>query len=387
MFDLYEKKETKSKTTNGNLHKAKQAKNDEFYTQLSDIEKELMHYKPHFKDKIVYCNCDDPEWSNFWKYFHLNFAHLGLKKLIATFYHIGQSVYKMEYTGGDDNNISAGVKIHLTGNGDFRSDECIETLKESDIIVTNPPFSMFREYVAQLMECGKKFIIIGNPNAVTYKEFFPLLKNNQVWVGAKPWSAEMYFGVPKEQEEYLVAHKKEGSAYVIKDGQILGRVATVWFTNLDHSKRHEKLPLYKTFNQEEYPIYDNYAAWNVDRVADIPMDKVFELTVDEETYKRLKDTYGNDLVLIDTDNGYHINVSNPIIGVPITFLDKFNPEQFEIVVFRKGEDGKDLIFTNERESSTVLSYLCTTAIPGMIKNAEGKICGNPTYARITIRKI
>lgn len=158
MFDLYEKKETKSKTSNGNLHKAKVNKNDEFYTQLTDIEKELMHYKEHFKDKIVYCNCDDPEWSNFWKYFHLNFAHLGLKKLIATFYHIGTSVYKMEYTGGDDNNISAGVKIPLTGNGDFRSDECVETLKESDIVVTNPPFSCYSSDTEVMTNNGWKLI-------------------------------------------------------------------------------------------------------------------------------------------------------------------------------------------------------------------------------------
>lgn len=158
MFDLYEKKETKSKTSNGNLHKAKVNKNDEFYTQLTDIEKELMHYKEHFKDKIVYCNCDDPEWSNFWKYFHLNFAHLGLKKLIATFYHIGNSVYKMEYTGGDDNDISAGVKIPLTGNGDFRSDECIETLKESDIVVTNPPFSCYSSDTEVMTNNGWKLI-------------------------------------------------------------------------------------------------------------------------------------------------------------------------------------------------------------------------------------
>ncbi len=158
MFDLYEKKETKSKATNGNLHKAKVNKNDEFYTQLTDIEKELMHYKEHFKDKIVYCNCDDPEWSNFWKYFHLNFAHLGLKKLIATFYHIGASVYKMEYTGGDDNNISAGVKIPLTGNGDFRSEECVETLKESDIVVTNPPFSCYSSDTEVMTNNGWKLI-------------------------------------------------------------------------------------------------------------------------------------------------------------------------------------------------------------------------------------
>ena len=336
MFELYEKRETKSSANNKNLHKAKNAKNDEFYTQLTDIEKELMHYKEHFKDKIVYCNCDDPEWSNFWKYFHLNFAHLGLKKLIATFYHIGTSVYKMEYTGGDDNNISAGVKIPLTGNGDFRSDECVETLKESDIVVTNPPFSMFREYVAQLMKYEKKFVIIGNPNAVTYKEFFPLLKTNQVWVGAKPWSSEMYFGVPKEQEEYLVAHKKEGSAYVIKNGQILGRAATIWFTNLDHKKRHEKLILYKTYNPEEYPKYDNYDAINVDKVTDIPIDY------------------------------------DGVMGVPITFLDKYNPDQFEIIDALNRYALLDTQKTNEYVQKNHL-HTCN-------------VNGEATYYRIVIQK-
>ena len=336
MFDLYEKKETKSSANNKNLHKAKNAKNDEFYTQLTDIEKELMHYKEHFKDKIVYCNCDDPEWSNFWKYFHLNFAHLGLKKLIATFYHIGTSVYKMEYTGGNDNDISSGTKTPLKGNGDFRSDECVEILKESDIVVTNPPFSLFREYVAQLMKYEKKFVIIGNKNAINYKEFFPLVMNNNVWIG---YNSPNEFNTPDG-----ITQKVNGLCR--------------WFTNLDIQKRYEKLPLYKTFNQEEYPIYDNYAAWNVDKVTDIPVDKVFELTVDGETYKRLKDTYKDDLVLIDTDNGYHIKVSNPIIGVPITFLDKFNPDQFEIVVFRKGEDSKDLIFTNARERVQPYFRIC-----------------------------
>ena len=359
MFDLYEKKETKSKATNGNLHKAKQAKNDEFYTQLSDIEKELMHYKPHFKDKIVYCNCDDPEWSNFWKYFHLNFAHLGLKKLIATFYHIGQSVYKMEYTGGDDNNISAGVKIPLTGNGDFRSDECESILRDSDIVVTNPPFSLFREYVAQLMKYEKKFVIIGNKNAITYKEFFPLLKYDKVWIG---YNSPSEFNTPDG-----ITQKVNGLCR--------------WFTNLDIQKRHEKLPLYKKFNQKEFPIYDNDAAWNVDRVADIPVDKVFELTVDEETYNRLKDTYGNDLILIDTDNGYHIKVSNPIIGVPITFLDKFNPDQFEIVGSFNNSKQED-----KAQNLYVLSTDTPTIINGDEKTWNGPVVNKiPLYKRIVIR--
>ena len=272
MFDLYEKKETKSKATNGNLHKAKVNKNDEFYTQLTDIEKELMHYKEHFKDKIVYCNCDDPEWSNFWKYFHLNFAHLGLKKLIATFYHIGASVYKMEYTGGDDNNISAGVKIPLTGNGEFRSEECIETLKESDIVVGNPPFSLARPFVEQLVTYNKKFLIIGDLNWITYKEIFPLIKNNEIWLG---------FNYVKE--------------FTQPDGTIKKFGNKLWFTNLDHSKRHEKLPLWKNYTPKEYPKYDNYDAINVDKVTDIPCDYC------------------------------------DLIGVPITFMNSYCPEQFEIV--------------------------------------------------------
>ena len=300
-------------SANANLHKAKDAKNDEFYTQLTDVSKELMHYKEHFKDKIVFCNCDDPTWSAFWKYFHLNFAELGLKKLISTHYDREESTYKMEYTGGDDNNIEVGVKTQLEGNGDFRNQECLDLLDECDIVVTNPPFSLFREYVAVLMEHKKKFIILGNPNAVTYKEFFPLLKDNKVWVGAKPWSQEMYFGIPAEQQEWLVKNKKEGSAYIIKDGEVLGRVATIWFTNLDIIKRHEKLILWKNYTPEEYPKYDNYDAINVDKVSEIPVDY------------------------------------DGVMGVPITFMDKYNPKQFEIVAFRKGEDGKDLVFTEERE--------------------------------------
>lgn len=304
---------------NTNLSAAKRAKNDEFYTQLTDIEKELRHYRKHFKGKTVLCNCDDPFESNFFKYFVLNFNRLGLKKLITTCYE-GSAVaeyrngkakpYKAVVTTVHDTTGDGGIDmedvrnlfelgenelVELKGDGDFRSEECLALLDEADIVVTNPPFSLFREYVATLMEHKKKFIIIGNPNAVTYKEFFPLLKTNQVWVGAKPWSAEMYFGVPKEQEEYLVAHKKEGSAYVIKDGQILGRVATIWFTNLDIQKRHEKLILWKHYTPEEYPKYDNYDAIEVSKVANIPLD------------------YAG------------------VMGVPITFLDKFNPNQFEII--------------------------------------------------------
>ena len=270
---------------NENLHKAKEAKNDEFYTQLSDVAEELRHYKEHFKGKVVFCNCDDPTSSAFWKYFHLNFEHLGLKKLIATHYDKEKPTYKMEYEGGDDNDIEAGVKTPLEGNGDFRNQECIDLLKEADIVVTNPPFSLFREYVSVLEEYNKKFLIIGNPNAVTYKEFFPLLKENKVWIGAKPWSSEMYFGVPEEQADYLVKNKKEGSAYVIRNGQILGRAATLWFTNLDIKKRHEKLILWKNYTPAEFPKYDNYDAINVDKVSCIPCDYCESWEVTEEEFK------------------------------------------------------------------------------------------------------
>ena len=268
-------------STNANLNKAKAAKNDEFYTQLTDISKELMHYKKHFKGQTILCNCDNPTWSAFWKYFHLNFKALGLKKLISTHYDKTEPTYKMEYEGGDDNDIEVGVKTPLQGNGDFRNQECIELLKESDIVVTNPPFSLFREYVAQLMEYKKKFIIIGNKNAVTNKDFFPLLKDNKVWIG---YNSPVEFNTPEG-----VTKKING----------LSR----WFTNLDIKKRHEKLVLWKTYTPEEYPTYDNYEAINVNKVAEIPVDY------------------------------------NGIMGVPISFMSKYNPEQFEIVgEFNHGSD-------------------------------------------------
>ena len=370
---------------NANLHKAKNAKNDEFYTQLTDVSKELMHYKHHFKDKIVFCNCDDPTWSAFWKYFHLNFSALGLKKLISTHYDKTEPTYKMEYTGGDDNDIEVGVKTPLEGNGDFRNQECLDLLDEADIVVTNPPFSLFREYVACLMEHKKKFLIIGNMNAITYKEFFPLLRNNEVWLGCTNFNVGMYFFVP-DDFEYRLTYKflKE------IDGRKVNRVAgCCWFTNLDHKKRHEKLILWKNYTSDEYPKYDNYDAINVNKVSEIPCDY------------------------------------DGVMGVPITFLDKYNPDQFEIVAFRKGEDGKDLVFTRERErefNRTFVSlydldcrddkkrrrqnqwetYLCKnnnqtetepidffypSSIPSRaLGSMNGLIDGKETYRRILIRK-
>lgn len=275
---------------NENLHKAKDAKNDEFYTLLSSVSEELRHYKHHFAGKIVFCNCDDPTWSAFWRYFHLNFAELGLKKLISTHYDRTEPTYKMEYEGGDDNDVEVGVKTPLEGNGDFRSQECLNLLDECDIVVTNPPFSLFREFVGTLMEHDKKFIIWGNNNAITYKEFFPLLKENRVWLGYTA-NKTCAFRVAEGYrfDEKLTAQYNDGFKY--------GKVPAISvFTNLDIQKRHEKLILWKHFTPEEYPTYLNVDnAINVDSVDDIPCDY------------------------------------NGIIGVPITFLGKHNPDQFEII--------------------------------------------------------
>ena len=267
-------------SANANLHKAKNAKNDEFYIQFTEVSKELMHSKQHFKDKIVLCNCDDPTWSAFWKYFHLNFKTLGLKKLISTHYDKNEPTYKMEYTGGDDNDIEVGVKTPLEGNGDFRNQECLDLLDEADIVVTNPPFSLFREYVAVLMEHKKKFLIIGSLNAVKYSECFPFIMNNQMWLGNNN-----------------VHNFMQPDGTVKKFGNIN------WYTNLDFAKRHEKIILWKEYNDKEYPKYENYDAIEVSKVTNIP-----------------------------------VNYSG-IMGVPISFMSKYNPEQFEIVgEFNHGSD-------------------------------------------------
>ena len=299
------------KTQNALLNEAKKAKKDEFYTQLSDISNELKHYRKHFKDKVVYCNCDDPRVSNFFQYFALNFEKLGLKKLITTCYKnqsmdlfsqndSEQAIY-LEYFGDKNgNNLpdpeEIGIKP-LKGDGDFRSKESISLLTQADIIVTNPPFSLFREYVAQLIEHDKKFIIVGHQNALTYKEIFPLIKENKLWLGYGFKGGAGHF-INEHYEDYATAADR-------KEGMI--RVSGVhWFTNLEINKRHEDLILYKTYNEEEYPKYDNYNAIEVSKTKDIPMD------------------YAG------------------VMGVPITFLDKYNPDQFEIVKFRKGDDDKDL---------------------------------------------
>lgn len=294
-------------SSNRNLHSAKTSKKDEFYTQLSDIERELRHYKDHFRGKVVLCNCDDPRVSNFFHFFSYNFENFGLKKLIATCYknqerdlfsqHNSERAIYLEYTGdknGDNipNPDEIGIK-QLMGDGDFRSKECIELLKESDIVVTNPPFSLFREFVSQLIEYDKKFLIVGHQNAISYKEIFKLIKENKLWLGYGFSGGAGHF-INTQYEDYATAGDH-------KEGMI--RVSGVtWFTNLDINKRHEDLILYKNYTPEEYPTYDNYDAINVDKTKDIPMD------------------YPGS------------------IGVPITFLDKYNPDQFEIQTLGIGEE-------------------------------------------------
>ena len=285
-----------------NLRKAKEAKNDEFYTQLDDIVSEIAQHKDYvrqFQGKTVFCNCDDPEWSSFVEFFRKFFKKLGLKKMICTHYEKdGSPSYKLEWSGekinGDTVNM---IKTPLKGNGDFRSEECIELLKEADIVVTNPPFSLYREYIAQLMEYGKQFVILGNPNSIAYKEVFPLLRDGKLFIGYKSMGSDIYFKVSEEQKQIFKATGKEGSNYVIKNGEILGRAQAVWFTNLDLDKSHEPLPLTKNYkgNEDRYPNYYNYDAIDVGSVADIP-----------------KDYYGK-------------------MGVPITYMSAHCAEQFEIV--------------------------------------------------------
>lgn len=287
---------------NNNLHTAKATKNDEFYTHLEDIENELKYYKDYFKGKVVYCNCDgflNKEKSNFFMYFSLNYEFLGLKGLICTKYNPNGKGKKYEYYGDlNGNNYPDEEEIftsELEGDGDFRSEECIGLLKKCDIVCTNPPFSLFRQYVAQLFEYKKDFLIIGNMNAISYKEVFPLIKENKLWLGVKSLGSDMFFNVPDEYKDELMKTKTEGGGWRIIDGSVKARVASCWFTNLDHKKRHEELVLYKKYNKEEYPKYDNYDAIEVSKVTDIPMDY------------------------------------EGIMGVPITFLNKYCPEQFEIV--------------------------------------------------------
>ena len=329
-----------AKSLNKNLHSARTAKTDEFYTQLVDIEKELKHYKDQFCGKVVYCNCDDPYESNFFKYFASNFNALELKKLITTSYSgspivggqlplfqvagsKGKQPFKIEIKEVPDIDKDGAINLDdvkyllkhdkntatpLKGSGDFRSDECIELLKQADVVVTNPPFSLFREYVAQLMEHKKKFLILGDQNAITYKETFGYIKDDKLWLGydnggTKWFQVPMDYDIPTESRKKIVNGVKYFS---------MGRI--LWFTNLDTVKRHENFVLYKKYTPKEFPKYDNYDVINVDKVSDIPMN-----------YKG-------------------------VMGVPITFVDKYNPKQFEIL--------------GVANSARWIGYKCLTLIQG-----------------------
>ncbi len=311
-----------SKSLNRSLHAAKATKQDEFYTQLSDIEKELVHYKKHFKNKTVLCNCDDPRVSHFFKYFLNNFEALGLKKLITTCYqndkpdlfsqHKSPRGIYFEYNGEQKaHRLPDPAKItprELKADGDFRSDECITLLKHADIVVTNPPFSLFREYVAQLIEHDKRFLIIGNTNALHYQEIFKLIKENKMWLG---YSQPVAFIVPDHYEMRSVRswRDEEGTNW-----RSLGNAR--WFTNLDIMKRHEDLILFKTYDEKQYPKYDNYDAIEVARNTDIPFDY------------------------------------NGMMGVPDTFLDRHNPDQFELIGIPFGNLGKALGVTKNHRGRT-----------------------------------
>lgn len=295
--------------TNKLLQSAKKSKSDEFYTQLCDIENELQHYKSHFKNKVVYCNCDDPRTSNFFKYFVSNFSELGLKKIITACYQKQETnlfnfvnTKKGFFSVYSEPNKRLEIK-EFKGDGDFRSYESIELLKQSDIVVTNPPFSLFREYLEQLVKYDKKFLIIGNINAITYKEIFKLIKENKVWLGINLGRGISGFIVPEHYELYGTEARIDSLG-----NRIVSPNNCLWLTNLDNFKRHEDILLTKKYfgNEDKYPKYDNYDGIHIDKTENIPMDY----------------------------DGY--------MGVPITFLHKFNPDQFEIIKFRKGNDGKDL---------------------------------------------
>lgn len=285
---------------NGNLHKAKAEKNDEFYTRLEDIEKELRHYKNQFKNKVVFCNCDDHRESNFFKYFSLNFEHLGLKKLITMGYkEDGKGVAHIYEGDKNENKIVDDEEIttfELQGNGDFRSEESINFLKEADIVVTNPPFSLAREYVAQLMEYNKKFLIIGNMNAITYKEIFPLIKEEKLWLGVN---------YPKEF--VIPSNIERKNTYINSDGVLMAKFGNIsWFTNIptDNEKSKECIELTEKYygNEDKYPKYDNYFGWNVDKVSDIPIDDEIEVILTEEEMEQLKKTNYN-FEIIEVING------------------------------------------------------------------------------------
>lgn len=349
---------------NRHMNVAKNAKNDEFYTQFSDIEEELRHYTTHFKGKVVYCNSDDPTKSNFWRYFYRRFGFLGLKKLISTHYEMdNKPSYALIYEGGHDNaeNFDEGTtKVPLKGTGDFRSNECIEYLKESDIIVTNPPISLAREYVQQLLDYNKKFLIIGNPLWITYKNIFPLIMHRKIWMGA---SRPKYFDTPGKTEK--------------------AAVTTRWFTNLtvqksiEMQKSTDTMAILNSFDQKDYPAYDNYAAFECSKVADIPKDTEITVTIDKDNLQGWKDIYHDDLTVIATGNKtVDVKIDRPIFGVPITFFDKYNPNSAAPnITIVKHNLGKEFdIVGAAKDGSDSNVYVCRPIVNGKYK-----------YSRVLIR--
>ena len=316
-------------SNNNNLHKAKKAKNDEFYTQLSDIEKECYHYAKHFEGKTVLCNCNDALHSGFAQYFSLKFEELGLKCLICTAFNPDGHGQVHRYYGDKNGNRVPDIEewdaTEMEGNGGYGTPEGLALIDEADIIVTNPPFSLFRDFVRILMEKNKKFLIIGNKNAITYKEIFPYIKNNQIWIGVRQFSGGMWF------------YCEQGSCSTEKNSENghIGNAAACWFTNLDHNRRHKPLDLFCKYHPENYPKYDNYDAINVNKTVEIPMDY------------------------------------DGVMGVPISFLDKYCPEQFEIV------DARDYTEVSELKAKTTQ----------LVKDGSGTIEGKAVYARILIKNV
>lgn len=339
--------------SNKDLNKLKANPDDEFYTRLSDINAELKHYKHHFKDKVVLCNCDDPRVSNFFHYFAEHFESLGLKKLIATCYKncepdlfstnsSEQAVYII-YEGDKNGNCSIDLDelqvLPLKGDGDFRSAECVELLKEADIVCTNPPFSLIGEYFEQLIRYDKKFLVLGSSAAIHRTEVFPYIRDNKMWTGYKPFSQDMLFEVSKEHEMELRKKKKEGSGWRVVDGVFYGRCPAIWYTNLETEKKHVDFvsELYKTYTPEEYPTYENFDGIDVSNVRDIP-----------------KDYFGN-------------------MGVPDSFIDFYNPEQFEILGIGSGDLAKEVGVKKNYRGRSDLAI-----------NRNGKL--SCPYSRLIIRR-
>ena len=347
------------KALNSNFMRAKRAKNDEFYTQISDIENELKYYRDQFRNKTVYCNCDDPVESEFYRYFHLNFHFFGLRLLISTHYDAKKPTYALIYQGGsceqsDNDYNSYDKKIPLKENGDFRSDESIAYLEQSDIVVTNPPFSLYREYVAQLMKYHKKFIIIGNKNSITYKEIFPLLMNDEMWEG--------------------VNSVKE---FIQPDGSIkkLGNVG--WFTNMPVNKPTDRIILWNHYTPEEFPTYDNFAGFECSKLAHLPIDKEIDTWIDSNRLSEFKSVYKDDIsIKEEKDSKTLVHIKRPIFGVPITFIDKYNPSQL----------GKKSKFSNDSlVNEFEMIGLFNNGSDGPWDFAKPIINGKQKYKRIAIR--